>query len=231
MVKVRENLIGKVFGKLTVVQQADDYISPSGRHDAKWLCRCECGNEIQARASDLKRKDKKHIISCGHCPNKYDLDGEYGICYLQNGEECLFDIEDYNKIKQYRWHKDSCERVRTTIHNKNGKASALFMHNVIMCPPDGMVTDHIHGKTLDNRKCELRICTPLDNGKNKKKPITNTSGYKGVSWSKKHQKWSASIKNNQQQYWLGYFDTKEDAHYAYEQAAKEMFGEYKREDK
>lgn len=65
-VSKRENLIGKKFGKLTVVAQADDYVSPKGFRMAKWHCKCECGNEIDVLGMSLKNGDTK---SCG-CYNK-----------------------------------------------------------------------------------------------------------------------------------------------------------------
>lgn len=39
MVKVKEDLTGKTFGLLTVIEQADDYVAPtSGKHYARWRC-------------------------------------------------------------------------------------------------------------------------------------------------------------------------------------------------
>ena len=38
MVKPRKDLTGMMFGRWTVIEQADDYINPAGRHYAKWLC-------------------------------------------------------------------------------------------------------------------------------------------------------------------------------------------------
>ena len=63
-VAVQEDLIGKVFGRLTVIERADDYIYPNGNHSAKWRCRCSCDNHtiIDVNQIDLKRGD---TISCG----------------------------------------------------------------------------------------------------------------------------------------------------------------------
>lgn len=33
--------------------------------------------------------------------NRYDLTGEYGIGYTNQGVEFYFDLEDYDKIKEY----------------------------------------------------------------------------------------------------------------------------------
>lgn len=44
MVKVKKDLTGQKFGRLTVIEQAEDYIDSKGKHYAKWLCKCECGN-------------------------------------------------------------------------------------------------------------------------------------------------------------------------------------------
>ena len=42
MVKVKEDLTGKTFGMLTVLRQAEDYITPQGIHISQWLCECSC---------------------------------------------------------------------------------------------------------------------------------------------------------------------------------------------
>ena len=65
----REELTGRIFGKLTVICPADDYVSPKGFHMAKWHCKCECGREIDVLGMSLKNGDTK---SCG-CNNKHEV--------------------------------------------------------------------------------------------------------------------------------------------------------------
>lgn len=48
-----KDLRGKKFGRLTVIERADDYVSPSGNHCTQWLCECECGNTAIISASSL----------------------------------------------------------------------------------------------------------------------------------------------------------------------------------
>ena len=49
-----KDLTGQVFGRLTVLYRAEDYISNTGHHMPKWHCRCECGKEVNVAGSKLK---------------------------------------------------------------------------------------------------------------------------------------------------------------------------------
>lgn len=60
------------------------------------------------------------------------------------------------------------------------------------------------------------------------KRADNTSGYKGVTWDKREQKWRARIGKEGKRKHLGYFDTAEEAHEAYKNAAPEYHGEFAR---
>ena len=86
--------------------------------------------------------------------------------------------------------------------------------------------DHINGVRDDNRLENLRLATVSQNTTNGVLRATNTSGYRGVSWSKEKQKWIASITKDRKQVNLGYFKTKEDAHFAYLEAARQMHGDF-----
>jgi hypothetical protein len=57
-----QDLTGKKFGKLIVIKQAEKHVQPSGTSYTRWLCKCECGNEVTVRTSDLTRG---HTKSCG----------------------------------------------------------------------------------------------------------------------------------------------------------------------
>lgn len=58
--------------------------------------------------------------------------------------------------------------------------------------PDGEI-DHIDGNGLNNALCNLREVSHRENGRNIKRPVHNTSGHIGVSWSKTQRKWHAYI--------------------------------------
>ena|ERR1019366_3682550 len=89
--------------------------------------------------------------------------------------------------------------------------------------------DHINGIRLDNRWVNLRLATNSQNQWNSK-PVraSNTSGYKGVYWSKHANMWRATITCNGKQKVIGYRKIKEDAARLYEIAARQEFGEYAR---
>lgn len=55
MVKCKENYIGKKYGYLTVIEQAEDYIEPKSRnHKPRFLCECDCQKRIKVNLKSLK---------------------------------------------------------------------------------------------------------------------------------------------------------------------------------
>lgn len=243
MVKTKEDLTGKKFYRLTVIQRTEDYISPNGKHLARWICKCDCGNpnDVMAIGVDLKRG---HTTSCGclklelaskmgKSRNKFNLvdleSKEYGIGYTFKGEEFWFDKEDYDKIKDYCWFYDKRGYV---VARGKGDIKIVFLHVLVMSPvPEGMLVDHKrhpprNEKKVDNRKNNLEFKTASQNNINCSLYSNNTSGVKGVSWNKRQQKWTASIQVNNKRIHLGYFIDKQDAIYARKKAEEEYFGEY-----
>jgi hypothetical protein len=105
----------------------------------------------------------------------------------------------------------------------------IFMHREILGLPkrkSGIYTDHINRDSLDNRKINLRTASASQNGRNVGLTCSNTSGYKGVCFNKRLNKWAAYIKLCRYQYNLGLFDNKIDAALAYDWAAIHLHGEY-----
>lgn len=242
MVKVREDLTGQKFGKLTVLKQAEDYIDKNGIHIARWWVKCDCGsNEFIVRGNKLKNgytkscgcMQKEAITKIGHANkkyNKYDLSGDYGIGYTSKGEEFWFDLEDYDKIKNYCWHYDDQGYVKSDIYIEN-KHLRISLHRLIMDFPESKEVDHIihlpkGQKKFDNRKSNLRIVNESENQMNKHKQGNNTSGIVGVSWHSRDSVWEAYISYNNKQIYLGRFNNKEDAAFARKIAENKYFGEH-----
>ena len=202
------DLTGQKFGKLTVIGR--DYSRKA--NITYWLCKCDCGNPeiISIARGSLTRGLTK---SCGcnrinaptHFPNMYDLTGEYGIGYTSKGEEFWFDLEDYDKIKFYSWHKDK-KGYFSTSHNKHS------LHRLVMnCENEKTIQiDHVNRKPFDNRKENLNIVTSRENAQNKGIYKNNTSSYSGVGL-RQNGKWQARIQIDGKRISLGCYDNIEDA--------------------
>ena len=95
--------------------------------------------------------------------------------------------------------------------------------------PDDQV-DHINGDGFDNRWSNLRQATCSENSQNRKMPITNKVGMKGVIQVKRFgvTKFEARIKVAGKQMHLGRFETAQEAHAAYCNAADKHFGDFAR---
>lgn len=112
---------------------------------------------------------------------------------LTQGQVALVDDEDFELVSQYKW----CAGWDPTSHSfyaqaraptQNGKQVTIRMHRLIMNAKPGEQVDHIHHKTLDNRKSELRVCSRNQNQHNSFRHTDNSSGYKGVCLNKKNRK-------------------------------------------
>ena len=101
--------------------------------------------------------------------------------------------------------------------------SRIYLHRYITGAPDGMFVDHINGNKLDNRSCNLRVCTMAQNNMN---TGPKTGEYKGVHWSKTQKKWVSQITKDGKTQTLGSFGAEEAAAIVYNKAATELYGEY-----
>ena len=93
------------------------------------------------------------------------------------------------------------------------------------CPA---VIDHIDGNGTNNAWANLRAADKIMNGANSRKRKNNTSGFKGVCFNKKLNKWRSSIYFHGKHIALGHHNTAEEAHAAYMLKAHELFGEFAR---
>lgn len=143
---------------------------------------------------------------------------------LTQGKYALVDREDYERLNQYKWYFNGQYAVRHSP-TLNGKRGTIWMHREILKPSYGFVTDHINRDRLDNRRVNLRDCTPAQNRVNSKKRTDNTSGFIGVTYEVKKKLWIAQVeangKNRKRR-----FKKKEDAAKYYNELARTSFGEY-----
>lgn len=100
---------------------------------------------------------------------------------------------------------------------------------VIICGEwPSKIIDHINGDILDNRWCNLREVDYSQNMINACLHSNNKSGFKGMSFNARKQKWAAFISAKKKGTFLGYFDKAEQAAEAYRSAAINIHGEFAR---
>jgi hypothetical protein len=71
-------------------------------------------------------------------------------------------------------HKIDGRRSVMRIDRSSGKQVAILMHRLITKAPPGMVVDHINHDGLDNRRCNLQVCTHQENMWNQRRTDEQT---------------------------------------------------------
>lgn len=234
MVKVKQDLTGMKFGRLTVLSQADDYIDKNGAHIACWLCSCDCGNPENTIVTGARLR-YGHTKSCGCLKkdasrqngyltkkkNRYEFFDNYVVGYTTKNEPFYIDLEDYDKIKDICWHKHKQGYIHGHMDGR-----MISLHRLIMDFPDGLEVDHIGGELTrhDNRKSNLRLATDQENAANRKRPYVNLSGVVGVRLQ--GNSWIAQITYKGNLIYLGSFKEMNDAIKARKEAEKKYYQEF-----
>ena len=147
---------------------------------------------------------------------------------LSQGRFSIVDDEDYEMLLNLsKWI--FCAGYAASLEKTNQpkpRYRFISMHRLIINAPQGYVVDHINGDKLDNRKENLRICTHSENLKNQGKRKANTSGYKGVFWHTRMNKWIAKLYSDRKCIHLGYFDCRIEAAKAYNNGALKHHGQF-----
>lgn len=230
------DLTGKKFKQLTVIKQLPSHYTSGGYKVHKWLCECDCGrdNNVVCSTGDLNSGKRWRCTYCVRDDaaermrdrnkkyNTYDLSGDFGIGYTTKGEEFWFDLEDYDKIKDYCWFKHH-NYFTASIEGKG-----IGLHKLVMGDLENEYDiDHIKTENkFDNRKLNLRKVTRQQNNSNHKIFKNNTSGVSGVHWHSRDNIWEAWIRVNYKNIYLGRYANFEDAKNARLQAEEKYYGEY-----
>ena len=235
-----EEMKGVKFGDWEVIGEGETKLNKSGEKRKTIKCRCLCGvcnklerdvlakNLLIGKSTGCGAKSRQANGRRNKKTNEYIFKDDYVIGITNKGQEFYFDIEDYDKVKQYYWFVHD-GYIRAFYKNENGKNVFIFLHNLVMDNLDKtMEVDHIYGNREDNRKNNLRKCVHIDNSKNTGLRTNNKSGVKGVHYSNKDNKWKAYITYNKERIHLGTFDTFEEAIEIRKQKEEELFGEFMR---
>lgn len=99
-------MIGKKYGRLTILKEAERHSQPNGDRRRTVLCQCDCGNETKVILSNLKRGNTN---SCG-CLNKELV--------TKHGEQ-----KDYKRSAEYlsfHYAKSRCRNKNNINYEKYG---------------------------------------------------------------------------------------------------------------
>lgn len=150
--------------------------------------------------------------------------------HLTQGKVAMVDDDDYEELAKFKWCAQEIARKWYAVRARpyNGKRQHVLMHREILDGEEGMEIDHKDGDGLNNVRSNLRSATHQQNQRNRPKNRNNTSGYKGVTWDKRKGKWMAKIYCDGKHIFLGYYKNAEEAGQAYDDAAKELHGDFAR---
>lgn len=151
---------------------------------------------------------------------------------LVNGGFTTVDADDYEALSKFKWFRSSGGYAHRQgwrqMPTGEKEHWTILMHRVVNKTPDGLYTDHINKRKLDNRKSNLRTVDKSRNSTNRIKTprrCGSTSEFKGVRFNKIVGVWEARISNRGRNR-TTYHRTEEQAALDYNRMAIEAFGEF-----
>lgn len=145
-----------------------------------------------------------------------------------NGVTFQIDAEDWARLRHKSWRAYVSALGRTVVVRQEGsrktRVKNIYIQHEILGADSGSWIDHRNRDTADNRKANLRVCTPAQNAANRPGKRCAVIPYKGVSRVRK--RFTARIKHSGRIHCLGGFPTAEEAAHAYDTAARELYGEF-----
>lgn len=203
----KRSLIGKKFGKLTVLAKTDERYSDGS---ILYECLCNCGNTIKTTSSRLK---SGHIQSCG-CEH-YQVDDLTGKRF---NHLTVMSLSHSGGSKVY-WNC-LCDCGKNVIV----RGDRLKNGNTTSC---GCVTQEtlVVGRTK-LKKAFVDGTSVSQISPDRKLNSNNKTGVKGVCWSSVRHKYRAQITFKGKVYHLGFYESLDDAAKARKQAEENLFGEF-----
>jgi HNH endonuclease len=132
------------------------------------------------------------------------------------------DTQDRALIEQYTWYISSNGYACTKVHTATGPYT-LLLHRLLMNPGE-LHVDHVNRNKLDNRRCNLRVCSDAQNKRNRDKQINNTSGYRGVCLDGRTYRVQISLNGTRSRH--GHYTTKHAAAIMANIKRRELHGDY-----
>lgn len=221
---MKRDLTNQIFGRLKVVSKA----TPNG-YRAKWHCLCACGNTKDVLEQNLLNG---HVKSCG-CLLSQQSQTRIAKYNSKNGKE----IHNETKTRLYRiW-----VGIKSRCYGKTSSAYCNYgLRGIKVCEEWKSSFLSFKRWSLDNGYSDSLTLDRIDvNGDycpancrwvtlsvqefNKRITDRNTSGFVGVSFNKRQNKWVAYISKDCKMRFLGTFANIDDAISARKSAEKEYY--------
>jgi len=144
------------------------------------------------------------------------------LVVFSTGDLFTFGKKGFKERKS--WVVTSGHMQTRGLHHKH----VMMTHRIIMEAHlgrelrDDEFINHIDHNPLNNCIDNLEIVTRAQNKQWSRPNKTNVTGYKGVSWKKRQNKWESQIGVDGRKIHLGHFDTPEEAYEAYKTKAREL---------
>ena len=234
MVKTKEDLTGKRFGRLVVVAQAEDYVDSQGCHYARWKCLCDCQKDTEnpnyayVAGSNLKNGATQ---SCGcihremmrERHSKHNMTDSRLYC-VWKGMKARCYIETHIHYNIYgakgitvcdEWKNDFQAFYDWAMQNgydENAERNECTLER-----------KDVNGNYCPDNCCWANATTQCINQNLRK---DNKTGIKGVNWDKYRNKWQAQLQINKKKVLNEHFEFFDDAVKARRDAEIKYFGEY-----
>lgn len=142
---------------------------------------------------------------------------------LTQGKITLVDEIDFDRVAASSWCAAFEKKSGRWVAKRAGiKGGTEYLHRFILDAPISMHVDHMDGNTLNNQRSNLRICTQRQNKQSRR----TARQFKGAGLHKLTGKFAAYLGHSGKRHHLGLFPTIEAAARAYDQKARELFGEF-----
>lgn len=149
---------------------------------------------------------------------------------LTKGYRATIDDEDLPLLSRWKWSA-LLGRDGRVYAKRNDRGTIILLHRFLLGVTDpAQRVDHRDNDGLNNHRSNIRVCTQAQNlGNQRPQRRAKASRFKGVSWHKQkygRSRWTAYIHYDKRRHFIGLFDSEEDAARAYDDAAREHFGEF-----
>jgi hypothetical protein len=148
------------------------------------------------------------------------------------GKVALVSLCDLDRVADLPWRyfvTNPGTSGYAVLPSRRGKP--VYLHRYLLDAPSGVLVDHRDGDGLNNTRENIRLCSTSGNRRNSRKHrhrrgLPTVSRYKGLSVDSRTKCWNVNVHTSERTHYVGYFHDEEEAARAYDDAARDLFGEF-----